>query len=205
MRNAVLGFSSFVVLALAGGCGGGGGGTTSPPGPLASVTIGGSSTVVVNGTTQLSVTGKDAQRHNIDRSAGSHVELVEHRDRNGRREYGHGYGSRRWIGKHHRNHQRNRQRPKSDDGVGAATTATVAATTSLDFNPNQVDITAGGTVTWQFSTTTHNVTFNSTATGTPANIPDQTGTNVSRTFTTAGTFPYHCTLHAGMNGAVVGH
>jgi plastocyanin len=86
---------------------------------------------------------------------------------------------------------------------GAA--ATVQATTSLQFDPAQVDITAGGTVTWQFSTITHNVTFTSNGAGTPANVGDATSTSAARTFTTAGTFAYHCTLHAGMNGTVVVH
>jgi plastocyanin len=73
------------------------------------------------------------------------------------------------------------------------------------FDPGQVDITAGGTVTWRFGTVTHNVTFNGTAAGTPANVDNTTSANQARTFTTAGSFPYHCTLHAGMNGTVVVH
>lgn len=87
----------------------------------------------------------------------------------------------------------------------AGTTATVQATTNQQFTPAQVDITAGGTVTWQFSTLTHNVTFTGTAAGTPANIPDTFSASVSRSFTTAGTFAYQCTIHSGMNGTVVVH
>jgi plastocyanin len=84
-------------------------------------------------------------------------------------------------------------------------TATVDATPALVFDPAQVDITHGGTVTWRFGTVTHNVTFNGTAAGTPADIGNTTSADKSATFTTAGTFPYHCTLHAGMNGSVVVH
>ena len=87
----------------------------------------------------------------------------------------------------------------------AGATATVQANTSQHFVPAQVDITAGGTVTWQFSTLTHNVTFSGSATGTPANIPDTFSASVSRSFTTAGTFAYQCTIHAGMTGTVVVH
>ena len=87
----------------------------------------------------------------------------------------------------------------------AGATATVQANTGEHFVPAQVDITAGGTVTWQFSTLTHNVTFSGSAAGTPANIPDTFSASVSRSFTTAGTFAYQCTIHAGMTGTVVVH
>jgi plastocyanin len=83
--------------------------------------------------------------------------------------------------------------------------ATVDATPALVFDPSQVDITAGGTVTWRFGTVTHNVTFTGTGAGTPANIDNTTSANKAATFSSAGTFPYHCTLHAGMNGTVVVH
>jgi plastocyanin len=84
-------------------------------------------------------------------------------------------------------------------------TATVDATPGLVFDPAQADITQGGTVTWRFGTVTHNVTFTGTAAGTPADIGNTTSANKSATFTTAGSFPYHCTLHAGMNGTIVVH
>jgi plastocyanin len=84
-------------------------------------------------------------------------------------------------------------------------TATVDATPALVFDPAQADITQGGTVTWRFGTVTHNVTFTGSAAGTPANIDNTTSASKSATFTTAGTFPYHCTLHAGMNGTIVVH
>ena len=87
----------------------------------------------------------------------------------------------------------------------APAAATVQANTSQLFTPKQVDITAGGTVTWQFSTLAHNVTFTTTGAGTPANIPDASSTSVARSFTTAGTFAYQCTIHPGMTGTVVVH
>src|SRR4051812_41523376 len=59
MHKRVLGISSFAVFALLAGCGGGGD-TTAPPGPIATVTVGGASAVIVNGTLQLSATPKDA-------------------------------------------------------------------------------------------------------------------------------------------------
>lgn len=86
--------------------------------------------------------------------------------------------------------------------VGAAA---VDAGNGNVFTPPQVDITVGGTVTWNFnSVSAHNVTFNA-ATGAPANISDQTTGSQVRTFNTAGTFPYNCSNHAGMTGTVVVH
>ena len=81
--------------------------------------------------------------------------------------------------------------------------ATVEATAGSSFNPSQVDITVGGTVTWNFSAE-HNVTF-AGATGAPANIGNTSSGSAARTFTTAGSFTYNCTLHAGMSGAVIVH
>jgi len=80
-------------------------------------------------------------------------------------------------------------------------TATVNATLANQFDPNDVVIAPGGTVTWNFATT-HNVTFTA-ATGVPANITDKSSGSDSRTFPTAGTFNYICTIHgSGMSGTV---
>jgi plastocyanin len=84
----------------------------------------------------------------------------------------------------------------------APSAATVQALASSNaFSPSQVTIARNGTVTWNFSTLTHNVTFTG-GTGAPANVPETTNAQVSRTFGTAGSFPYRCTLHDGMNGSV---
>ena len=83
----------------------------------------------------------------------------------------------------------------------AAASVTVAGSA---FSPQQVDITVGGTVTWNFSDiVSHNVTFS--AAGSPGNISDQASGSAARTFTTVGTFPYQCTIHNGMTGTVVVH
>lgn len=89
--------------------------------------------------------------------------------------------------------------------INAVPAATVEAGSTNAFAPPQVDLTVGGTVTWQFSgVNAHNVTFGSTA-GAPANITDQTSGSVARTFNTVGTFSYNCTNHAGMTGTVIVH
>jgi plastocyanin len=76
-------------------------------------------------------------------------------------------------------------------------------TSSNSFNPATVTITVAGMVTWTNNTgIDHNVTF-AQATGAPTNVPNFSTGSASRSFPTAGTFAYQCTIHAGMNGSVV--
>jgi len=85
---------------------------------------------------------------------------------------------------------------------------TVTATTCQQFLPQSVTIKAGGTVTWSFQSLAHTVTFNQPAPpGTPADLgtaaAPYSNTMISRVFTTAGTFNYHCSIHPGMTGVVI--
>jgi plastocyanin len=81
---------------------------------------------------------------------------------------------------------------------------TVDANTNLTFNPRQATISVGGTVTFVFKSIGHNVNFDTQNAGTPADIPGvNANINVQRTFTTAGTYQYHCNIHPGMSGSVV--
>jgi len=85
--------------------------------------------------------------------------------------------------------------------VGApSATASVTATSGNQFNPPQVPVARNGSVTWTFQAL-HNVTF--TTANSPANVTEQSSGTASRTFPTAGTFNYQCTIHPGMNGSVV--
>ena len=77
--------------------------------------------------------------------------------------------------------------------------ASVTATSGNAFEPQTVTVAPGGTVTWTFQAL-HNVTFSGT--GSPANITDKSSGSDSRTFPTAGTYNYNCTIHGGMNGTV---
>ena len=79
-------------------------------------------------------------------------------------------------------------------------TATVTATGNSTFDPQNVTIVAAGTVTWTFQLL-HNVTWDGAA-PTGGTIGDTSTGNVSRTFPTAGTYNYRCTIHAGMTGRV---
>jgi len=50
----------------------------------------------------------------------------------------------------------------------------------------------------------HTVTWNNQPAGASVTDIDQTqSANVSRNFTVAGTYTYHCSIHANMNGTVI--
>ena len=90
-------------------------------------------------------------------------------------------------------------------GGGGGGPITRTATTSVAvednmFTPKDIVVPIGATVTWTWSgaTTPHNVTFD---TGNPS--PSQQTGSFNRSFPTAGTFNYGCTLHAGMTGSVL--
>jgi plastocyanin len=70
--------------------------------------------------------------------------------------------------------------------------------------PSHIDIQQGGTVHFIFPAFPHNVIWDR-QTGMPADIDVTTDSTISRTFTTAGTFTYFCTLHVNMLGVVVVH
>jgi plastocyanin len=90
--------------------------------------------------------------------------------------------------------------PSNPPPSGSSVTVT---TPNETFSPSEVTIPTGGSVTWQFSQTRHNVTFQG-ASPAGGNIPDQeSGTSASRTFAVAGTYSYSCTRHSGMTGRVV--
>jgi plastocyanin len=68
------------------------------------------------------------------------------------------------------------------------------------FNPDQLDVAAGTTVTW---TNTDSITHTSTSDGSGWNSGNiAPGGQFSMTFPNAGTFPYHCAIHPGMVGTV---
>ena len=77
----------------------------------------------------------------------------------------------------------------------------VNATTSNAFDPAALSVSKGTSVTFTFLAVTHNVTFDA-VNGAPSNIPNTSAASLARTFSTAGTFSYQCTLHSGMRGTV---
>jgi plastocyanin len=94
--------------------------------------------------------------------------------------------------------------PPTTPPVPPTTPSTATVTTvNVSFSPATVTIAAGGSVTWQISGATHNVTFAGAA-PTGGNVPDtDSGGSASRTFATAGSYDYRCTRHDGMTGRVV--
>lgn len=89
-------------------------------------------------------------------------------------------------------------------GEPVASASVVAGSSSNSFTPSTVDLLVDGTVTWTFGSLAHNVIFQ-TASGAPDDIPATTNADVSRTFGTAGTFGYDCTIHPGMSGVIQVH
>jgi plastocyanin len=81
---------------------------------------------------------------------------------------------------------------------------TVDATAGLAFTPRTVTISAGQSVTFRFSSVAHDVIFDTQNTGTPTDIGGgNTNVSIQRTFTTPGTYQYHCDIHPSMTGSVV--
>ena len=69
------------------------------------------------------------------------------------------------------------------------------------FMPDELDVTAGTTVTWvNTDSTTHTSTSNASGWNSGNIAP---GSSFSLAFQNAGTFQYHCAIHPGMVGTVV--
>jgi plastocyanin len=71
------------------------------------------------------------------------------------------------------------------------------------FSPADTAVKVGGTGTWTWNSggTTHTLTFTSGPPPLPGETVQAMGTKVI-TFNTAGTYGYHCTIHAGMTGTL---
>jgi plastocyanin len=86
--------------------------------------------------------------------------------------------------------------------AGGADVVTIMVTGSLSFNPADVTIEPGQTVVWRNAVSMlHTITpqgHSEWSEGTVTNADD----TFTHTFQAEGTFPYECTLHAGMTGVV---
>jgi len=90
---------------------------------------------------------------------------------------------------------------KSSNNTNSNTSPNTVTMAGMAFSPGTITVSAGTTITWKNNDNmAHTVTAddNSFDSG---NIG--AGGSYSRTFSVAGTFNYHCTIHAGMNGKVV--
>jgi plastocyanin len=89
--------------------------------------------------------------------------------------------------------------PTGDGGVAASDAVTIKG---FAFNPAEIDVTVGGTVTWTNEDgATHTVKSADDAFTESAGL-DQ-GASFSHTFDQAGTFAYICGIHKAMKGTVV--
>jgi len=98
----------------------------------------------------------------------------------------------------------------SNQPPGGGTTTTPAATNevvikSSSFQPSEITVAAGDTVTWtNEDSATHTVTGDKTVAGDDfesGNLGN--GKTFSHTFSQAGTYPYHCSIHTNMKGTVI--
>ena len=68
------------------------------------------------------------------------------------------------------------------------------------FAPDQVEIAVGGTVTWTNTDTVSHTTTSDQGVWDSGTV--RAGGQFSSTYSTAGTFPYHCAIHPGMVGTI---
>jgi len=91
--------------------------------------------------------------------------------------------------------------PGNPIGPSGQCPSTTSVTVQNDFfSPSCARVAVGGTVTWTWGSNAsngHNVTF---ATG--QNSATMTSGTFDRSFPTAGTFAYECTIHQGMDGEI---
>lgn len=85
--------------------------------------------------------------------------------------------------------------------VAAASGAVTAPSTT--YQPADLNVRAGATVTWTFQSVPHTVTFSSSAA--PRSLSEFHDASDSMVFPTSGTYSYSCDLHPGMAGVVHVH
>ena len=94
--------------------------------------------------------------------------------------------------------------PTTGTTNGTGNTSSSISVGNNFFSPSATTVAVGTTVTWTWATgdVQHNVTFDD---GTHSN--DQSNGSYSRTFSAAGSYNYHCTIHgaAVMSGTVTVH
>lgn len=85
--------------------------------------------------------------------------------------------------------------------TGTGTAVSMVNSGSTGFSPTTLTTTVGSTVVWTNRDSTAHTTTSNSGLWNSGNV--QPNGTFSFQFTTAGTFPYRCTLHAGMTGTVI--
>ena len=90
------------------------------------------------------------------------------------------------------------------DGGGEDVIVQVLTEGGTRFSPQDVSRPVGTTVTWIWGTNAvgHNVVPDAGDTPASSGVPASAPHSYSYTFNVPGTYPYHCTTHAGMTGTV---
>lgn len=89
----------------------------------------------------------------------------------------------------------------ASESSSVAATGNAVTIAHFQFSPQSITVKAGTTVTW-----TNNDSVSHTVTGDnggPGSSGLSNGQSYSYTFTTPGTYTYHCTIHPMMKGTVV--
>jgi len=92
---------------------------------------------------------------------------------------------------------------QAQDATSSATAqdATAVSIANFAFQPASLQVAVGATVTWtNADSTAHTVTSDTGAFDSGSLAP---GASFSQTFTTAGTFTYHCQIHPFMTATIV--
>jgi plastocyanin len=84
-------------------------------------------------------------------------------------------------------------------GTSVSIVMGASALTTTAYSPSPLRVALGNSVTW---INNDNVTHTSTADGGAWHSLIAPGRTFTRTFTTTGSFPYHCTIHPGMVGTI---
>jgi plastocyanin len=92
--------------------------------------------------------------------------------------------------------------PAANDPTPASPTQ-VNANPALDYNPPSISVAAGTTVTFNFGSVAHTVTF--VTAGSPNGIQATSNAQVGVTFPNVGSFAYYCQIHPYMQGVVNVH
>ncbi len=85
--------------------------------------------------------------------------------------------------------------------VGAATASVTI--NNYQFSPHSIAVQPGTTITWTNKQADDNHTVTSDTGAFDSGVIKHSGGKFSMTFTTVGTFAYHCTIHSTMHGTVV--